>query len=481
MCSVIGVYSKKGRDVSHEAHKLISCLAHRGPHAFGVKTPGGEKKSKGVKGLLPLPKSPVILGHCLLSTTGYGIQPLTSKGVSIAHNGQIYNYAELNPSGEKLVSDSDAIARFLGNEIEKNSSVGFEGAVRAFFERAEGEYSVGALRGANLYAFRDVLGIKPLWFGENDSIAAFASEPSALMKLGIQFPQPLMPGHLLEISQAGVSSRKIFSLDNFRETIPSAHSPEALKKEFERAMDLQCAGIKKAAVLFSGGVDSSLIAKAVSERVPKTTLFVAGAKGSGDMVSAEHAAKALGLPLEKIPLSGKNVQGLAFHSMKILSFFDEMQAGLALPILACAEAIRQNGFSVVFSGQGSDELFAGYSSYANSLKENGYAAVEEEIWAALSRMWSRNFYRDDAIIASQSLELRVPFMALGFIREAMAFPAQEKIFSPSDNVRKHPLRNLARASGIPEFICAKPKKALQYGSGSQRMVSKLLRGLAFKP
>ena len=240
-------------------------------------------------------------------------------------------------------------------------------------------------------------------------------------------------------------------------------------------MDLQCAGVKKATVLFSGGVDSSLIAKAVSQRVPDTLLFVAGVEGSEDLKSAQKASEALNLLLEKIILSDKNVRELAERSKEILSFYDEMQIGLAVPELACAKRISELRYTICFSGQGSDEIFCGYTSYANSLKEGGYPAVEEELWLAIARMWSRNFYRDDIVLASQTLELRVPFMSEGFLREAMAIPASEKILSPEDNLKKHPVRDLARLAGIPEFIASKPKKAMQYGSGVQKIVSKMMK------
>ena len=474
MCSVIGLYSKRGADVSGEAHTLISSLSHRGPRAFGVKTPQAEKKSETLGGLLPLPKSPVVLGHCLLSTTGFGIQPLSSGAVSVAHNGQIYNYRELDPNPrEKPVSDSEVIARFLRKALDGGGD--FDGAARRFFSEAEGEFAVGALHGGKLYAFRDLLGIKPLWFGENDSLRAFASEPRALMKIGIPSPEPLLPGHLLEISGKGLSVGQVYSLADFRETVPEKHSPASLKTAFESVMDSRCAGLKKAAVLFSGGVDSSLIAKAVSERVPETVLFVAGVEGSHDLEAAESSAESLGLALEKITLSKEAVRSLASRSMEILSVFDGMQVGLSVPELACAGRIKEKGFTVVFSGQGSDELFCGYSSYVNSLKERGFPGVEEEIWAALERMHSRNFYRDDIILASQSLELRVPFMSLPFVKAAMSIPAAEKIKSAEDSLRKHPIRELARSCGIQDSIASRPKKAMQYGSGVQKIVSKIVR------
>lgn len=474
MCSVIGVYSKHDKDVSAEAFVLLSTLSRRGPEAAGVKTPEEEKKGGNADSLLPLPKGPVVLGHCLLSVTGHAIQPVDSGKVSVAHNGEIYNYRAMLPHSPGFSSDAEAIAGFLSVRSEEK---GFEQAVRDFFGEAEGEFAVGVLCNGSLYAFRDFLGIKPLWFGENADLVAFASEPQALSKVGIQMPNPLMPGHLLELSANGARTKKIFTLEDFRKSVPRSHSLQRLYRAFQGSVSVQCAGLERAAVLFSGGVDSSLLAKEVSKHVKGAILFAAGTEGCADFESAELSANALKLPLRKITLDGGEIQRLASRSMEILSRFDAMQIGLAVPELACAEEVaRENGLKVVFSGQGSDEVFAGYASYANALRERGFVGVEEDTWSALSRMPLRNFYRDDAIISSMGLELRVPFMAREFLREAMAFPASEKILSPEDILRKHPVRAMARLSGLPDFICSRPKKAMQYGSGVQKTVTRLMRG-----
>ncbi|MAG18371.1 MAG: hypothetical protein CL944_02775 [Candidatus Diapherotrites archaeon] len=471
MCSIIGIYSKQGRDVSDYLHTLMDSLKHRGPEAFGIKTPKEESKSKSFKQLKSL-KNPVALGHCLLSTTGYGIQPISKGNVSVSHNGQIYNHKKLVKE-KNLASDSEAIVHFFANELKKGS---FANALKKFMKKAEGEYSVGLLHKNSLYAFRDPIGLKPLWFGSNDSVFAFASEPSALMKIDIQFPQPLLPGHMLKITKNGFEIKKVFTVENFRKTVPKKHSAENLKSAFDETIESQTIGLQKAAVLFSGGIDSALIAKAVAEKVSDTKLFVVGTKNSQDMVTAKEVAKELGLKLEQIELSEEKIKKLMFCSMKILSFFDEMQIGIAVPELACAEEIKKQGYRVVFSGQGSDEVFCGYNNYIRVLEKNSFSAVEEEIWFSISRMWSRNFYRDDAIIASESLELRVPLVSMQFLKQAMTIPAKEKIKNKEDKIRKWPIREIAKLYNIPDSVALKPKKALQYGSGSQKIVSKILKG-----
>jgi len=468
MCSIIGVYSK-GKDISEEALNLMQSLKHRGPESFGFKTPKNEAKTDSIKNL-KIPNTKIFLGHCLLSTTGYASQPITSNNVSVSHNGQIYNFEEFGFPNNS--SDSGVVANFFAQELEKNS---FQNALKKFFEKAVGEYAIGILYKEKLFTFRDLLGVKPIWFGENDSLYAFASEPSALMKIDIQFPQPLKPGHLLEISKSGLKETEIFDLNEFKKTIPKNYSIKNLKKEFDTTIHLQTKNLEKTAVLFSGGIDSSLIAKAVSQKVPNTKLFVAGTKESHDLLEAKKVAEQLQIPLEAIELNENDIQSLSLKAMKILSIYDEMQIGISVPELACAEKIKEQGYKVVFSGQGSDEVFCGYNNFSKILESSGYKGVEEEIWFSLSRMWSRNFYRDDIIIASQSLELRVPLVSLNFLKEAMAFPAEQKIKNKNDVLRKHPIRELARLYDLPNSTVLKPKKAMQYGSGSQKIVSKLFK------
>lgn len=465
MCSIIGLYSKQNQDVSELALKMFSSLQHRGKEAFGFKNPKTEGKSRELK-KLKIPKTNLLLGHSLLSVTGYSEQPITKENVSISHNGQIYNYKDFSD----VKNDSGVIANFFSEELKKNS---FTSAVKKFMEKTEGEYAVGVLHKKKLFAFRDFLGLKPVWFGENENIFAFASEPGALMKIDIQFPQPLKPGHYLEIDTKGILTKKIFDVNDFKKIIPKNSSVKKLKKEFDKTIELETQGLEKAAVLFSGGIDSTLIAKAVSLKVPNTKLFVAGTKESHDIIQAESAAKELNLPLEKVLLNKDDVQRLSLKAAKILSFFDEMQIGIGVPELACAERISKEGFKVVFSGQASDEIFCGYTNYARILEKENYKAVEAEIWFSLSKMWSRNFYRDDLMLASQSLELRLPLISKNFLKEAMAIPASHKIKSGKDEIRKHPLREIAKSYGIPTSILSKPKKAMQYGSGSQKIVSKL--------
>lgn len=470
MCSIMGVLSKDGSDVSPKAREMLFSLKARGPEGFGFASTQGFATAKDIKDLR-FPASDVFLGHCLLSTTGSKAQPISKNSFSFSHNGQLYNYEDFVGGSWDFSSDSEVLCNFL------EGHAGADGLFSGFdflSKNAIGEFAVGCLHNGELFAFRDFTGQKPVWFGENGKIMAFASESGPLRKIGVESPEPLLPGNLLKMSGTGFSEEKVFGFSDFLKTVPKKHSFEGLKSEFERAIGLQTRNIKNAAVLFSGGVDSSLVARAVSEKV-KTKLFVAGLAQSPDVVWAKSAAKELGLDIVSIELSENDIKSLGRECEGRLGGFDSMQVAIGIPELACAKEIAKENLKVVFSGQGSDEIFCGYSKYAQLLASGGADAIEREISSALSNMWLRNFNRDDLVVCGQGLELRLPFFAQNFLREAMAIPASEKILSVSDTLRKHPVRALAREYGISKSIYEKPKKALQYGSGVQKVVSRLFR------
>ncbi|MFH1256149.1 MAG: asparagine synthase-related protein [Candidatus Diapherotrites archaeon] len=345
--------------------------------------------------------------------------------------------------------------------------------LREFVSKANGGYAIALNETDSFLAFRDFLGLKPIWFGSNPRFNAFASEPNALKKLNITFPEPLPPGHAVQLNEKAISAQKIFDLNDFLKTVPAKTSFEQLLDSFNESISLSTSGLKRAGVLFSGGVDSSAIAKAVSEKVKNVSLYTVGMQGSPDVKEAEKTSQELGLKLHLRIVEKSELKDFALAALKTLCFFDEMQLTIAVPeFIACAEA-KKHGEKILFSGQGSDELFCGYSSFKQTLAEKGLKGVETEIHSMLQQMWSRNFYRDEAIASRHFLDLSAPFLERGFLRSALAFPAKEKILSPKDELRKHPIRKIAQALGLSSAAYLRQKKAIQYGSGIGKEIVKL--------
>ncbi|MBU0662359.1 MAG: asparagine synthase C-terminal domain-containing protein [Candidatus Diapherotrites archaeon] len=242
----------------------------------------------------------------------------------------------------------------------------------------------------------------------------------------------------------------------------------ALRKAFEQAIASETKNLEKAAVLFSAGLDSSLIAKAVSERIPQTELFAVGTKNSKDLAFAGDVAEEMGLKLNIRTIDESEISAYIEKTKQALGpelSKELLQLQIGVPQYIALEFVKKHNFDVVFSGQGGDELFCGYAGFKRILEEGGYPAVEKEIAHLLEIMPQRNLARESTLTKHFSIEQRTPFLDESFKREAMKIPAQEKILSPDDALRKHPLRALARELGVPEKACTRPKKAIQYGSG----------------
>jgi asparagine synthase (glutamine-hydrolysing) len=122
---------------------------------------------------------------------------------------------------------------------------------------------------------------------------------------------------------------------------------------------------------------------------------------------------------------------------------------------------------VALTGQGADELFAGYSRYLRMSKTK----LEAELLRDISNIGEANLQRDDSVSMANSIELRLPYMDSDVIGIALALPINLKI---NNGRRKYILKSIAKKMGLPEPIINKSKKAIQYSSG----VEKAIRSLA---
>ncbi len=248
----------------------------------------------------------------------------------------------------------------------------------------------------------------------------------------------------------------------------------ALRKAFLESVEESVNGIERAAVLFSGGIDSSLIAKAISQRTP-CTLFSAGLKSSSASSFSSRAAKLLHLPLESVSVKEHDLPSLLDKAGEVISSADFLQLQIAVPEFIAMKAVKESGFKHVFSGQGADELFFGYDQFRRELEKGAsFERLEHLRQQKLLNLWKDNLSRDLAIAKHFSLELKAPFLSPQFIKQALAFPAKENILSGNDVLRKRVLRKLAEQLSLPLEIAQRRKKAIQYDSGLSKELKKLL-------
>jgi len=235
------------------------------------------------------------------------------------------------------------------------------------------------------------------------------------------------------------------------------------------------------AILFSGGVDSSLITALSDRHVHDISLITVGFPGSNDVKWAPDAAQLLGLEnsliLKIIDLA--DVESTIPCVMEVLETTDPMTISLGVPLyIACTEAKSRN-ISQLLTGQGADELFGGYHRYKEIMKKST-DALHEAIVTDVSRLPRRDILRDDTVAEAAGIKLAAPFLYPDVVELALSIPSALKVREfGGELVGKYILRRAAE-NVVPAGIAWREKKAFQYGSGVWAALGKLARQAGFK-
>jgi len=218
----------------------------------------------------------------------------------------------------------------------------------------------------------------------------------------------------------------------------------------------------KIGVAFSGGVDSTLLAKLLRDMDYDINLLTVGFHESHDINFALEVNQILGYQhniLEIDPITFKEISSEVHNIIKTdnLSWNENSIAFYYVSKLA-----QEHGLRTVVTANGIDELFCGYNSYREAINIG-----EEEV---INMMNSKLENETDMMIAVNNVcsefEVKVvqPLLSPSFIDFAKKIPISEKIHGSDDLMRKHIIRRLALDCNIPEISAQKQKKALQYGT-----------------
>ena len=218
--------------------------------------------------------------------------------------------------------------------------------------------------------------------------------------------------------------------------------------------------------MFSGGVDSTLIAFLCKKLKGDFTCYTVGIEDAKDVVEAEKIAKILGLKQKMKILTSDEVENYIKETFKIIKDDSVVNAGVGATALAAIRLGKEDGVTSFFSGLGSEEIFAGYERHSKAKN------INEECWSGLKGMWKKDLGRDYAIGTHENVDLLVPFLDEELIKAAMKVPGEWKI---TFEEKKMILREAAIALGMPKAIAMRKKIAAQYGSGIDHVFEKLAK------
>ncbi|WP_157834008.1 asparagine synthetase B family protein [Candidatus Methanoperedens nitratireducens] len=437
MCGIAG---SAGDDSGVLTSKMLEAIKHRGPDGCGTYS-----------------FDDITLGNVLLKITGSRGQPIHNKG-ALTYNGEIYNFTEI---AEKLrmITDSDTEALF--NLIE---SIGVEAAIKEL----DGDYAFACVSDERLQLARDPAGVKPLYYSSTGALFAFASEKKALSAIGMREIHTLRPGHMLSYSSGKLVKEKVTGFVQGERITDENIASEKLFHTIERAVKKR--SYTPSAIAFSGGLDSSLIAALC----PEAELYSVGVAGSHDIRQAKKAAQLLGSEdkLHLHELTIEEVESAIPYVIRAVESADPLKVSIAMPLFLASKDAHDNGIRVMLSGQGADELFAGYKRYESMSHDE----LEDALRCDLDKIAENNLERDDAATMVNAVELRVPYLDREVVELALAIAPELKIHN---NQRKYILR-LSAGKLLPDELVLKEKRAAQYSSGIYSALEKLAKRSGYR-
>ncbi|WP_414836871.1 diphthine--ammonia ligase [Candidatus Nanohalococcus occultus] len=416
------------------------------------------------------------LAHVLHSIVGEVEQPLGEDGI-ISANCEIYNWKDLN---EKYGWETENDAQTLLKLLEKKGV--------SALEELDGIYAFAYFKDGELILARDKLGMNPIWYAETGEDFVFASEKQALEKEDFK-PRELHPRRILKYDlktgEVCFENREFFEID-VDESKELEEAAEEVKELFVEAVEKRVPDTDLA-LLFSGGVDSTMVAAALQELDIDFTCYTSGIQHGNvnaprDMEWAKKVAEEMDLELESYEASLEEVETELPKITDWISSTSVVKNGVALPFHL---ALRRNSSGVsgatedpgsstcgdekvVMTGLGSEQLYAGYH------RHQGY--LNKECLSGLRSLFENDLYRDGVVSFRNGYELRAPFLDHELIEHALTLPEEFKV---KDEYRKYVVRLAAEKLGVPEEVAWRGKTAAQYGSNFDKAISRLAKDNGF--
>lgn len=340
--------------------------------------------------------------------------------------------------------------------------------------KLEGSYTFAIAFSGRILVGRDTFGTKPLYYGEDESVCAIASERKALWKIGISHTYSFPPGNLASISESGFVFEPVAAVKQpVAEEVKMAGAARRLGRLLEQSTRERVSDVKKVAVAFSGGLDSSVIALLAKLAGVHVHLICVGLDGQRELERAKDAAETLGLPLTLQTYSLCDVETVFPKVLWLIEEPDVMKASVAIPFYWTAEIAARLGFHVLLAGQGADELFGGYHRYLHEYAIGGVEKVRMALFNDTAMSYETNFQRDEPICTFHKVDLRLPFVDAEVVRFALSLPVNLNIESADDKLRKRVLRQAAKSLGLTASIADKPKRAIQFATGVDKALERL--------
>lgn len=427
--------------------RMIAALRHRGPDGSGV-----DSMASGA------------LGHArlaILDVAG-GRQPMHYQGRSISFNGEIYNYLDLRrrylPDQPLRTRTDTEVVLHLYTRLGPRC-----------VELLDGMFAIAILHDDELFLARDPIGIKPLYYGRQGDTLYFASEIKALSRVthdiqefpaGHWFHSPTGLHRYYTVGQPAATPTGDGPIED------ENHAQKLIVETLRNAVQKRLMSDVPLGISLSGGLDSSIVSLLARRGTEQLNSFAVGVEGSADLAAAREVSRFLGTRHHELVYGEADMVKALPEVLYGLESFDPALVRSAIPNYFLAK-LASNHVKVFLTGEGADELYAGYDYLATFDQPEALHAELVHIVAALH---NTNLQRADRMSMAHGLEARVPFLDTASIALALALPAQWKLHGGN-----RPAKTLLRqsfAADLPAIIVNRPKEKFSKGAGSSQLIAR---------
>ena len=399
-----------------------------------------------------------LLGFHRLAIMGLqpeGMQPFGLNGSFLVCNGEIYGFEKLKQKlSEKytFVSQSDCeilLPLYQEHGVEMFSMLDAEFALILYDAETGG-----------FVAARDPIGIRPLYYGyDKEGSILFASEPKNLLDLTDKI-MPFPPGHYFKDGQF-VCYCDLTKVENIchddLDTICSN-----IREKLIAGVEKRLVADAKVGFLLSGGLDSSLVCSIAAKRskTPIKTFAIGMSEDAIDLKYAREVAEHISSDHTEVIITKDSVLSALEWVIMVLGTYDITTIRASMGMYLLCEAIHKNtDIRVLLTGEISDELFGyKYTDFAPSAE-----AFQKEAEKRLRELHMYDVLRADRCISVNSLEARVPFGDLDFVKYVMSIDPEKKLNKYGKG--KYLLRRAFEGDYLPESILYREKAAFSDAVG----------------
>lgn len=429
MCGILAFFSKLRGPIlditTSQVLKQSKKIRHRGPDWNGISS------------LYSKDGQPIVLAHerlAIIDPFG-GEQPINTKGISLAVNGEIYNY-------KQLIKDHNITDLVTGSDCEPILHLYDPDNILTMLNELRGMFAFvlyDSNTGTYLVA-RDRIGIIPLYYGIDHSGGMwFCSEMKGLQDV-CDVVKEFPPGNYFHGSTYDRDVQGQFYRYNYAcpREITQKSDPTQLAKKLEDAVVSHMMCDVPFGVLLSGGLDSSLVASLVcrhrqkriedDERTdawfPNIHTFSVGIKGSPDLENAQKVADFLGTIHHQFEFTIQEALNALEDVIQQLETFDITTIRASTPMYLLSRRIKAMGIKMVLSGEGADEIFGGYLYFHKAPNPKEF---HDETIRKMDKLHMYDCLRANKSTMAWGIEARVPFLDRDFVDYSMQLDPELKM------------------------------------------------------